>query len=276
MPEHMLTRDTLDATLSSMRRALDQNAAPWRSELSATPYGSDFDFAQPRAKGTVLDQLERTAILLGQLLARTGARRDRAGQFWHRLAGRRARDTMPEPAPDTALASVAAALDGSVDPRERAGAKEIPPGERQRMALHLGALSVTAAKGAATLDPHEIRRIAQRMRRVGDGLARRIDDRIAVATTREDRTELKALRDELKSWLDSCDARLHDLQPLVDELHIRSQALRNEGLVQAGRLSEVAAMTAGAPPAHDGSAFGAALRALAIRARQDITAPLHP
>src|SRR5687767_7898925 len=74
MPEHMLTRDTLDATLSSMRRALDQNAAPWRSELSATPYGSDFDFSQPRAKGTVLDQLERTAILLGQLLARAGAR----------------------------------------------------------------------------------------------------------------------------------------------------------------------------------------------------------
>jgi hypothetical protein len=112
------------------------------------------------------------------------------------------------------------------------------------------------------------------MRQLGDSLARLIEDRTALATTRDDRGALKAARDELKTWLETRDTRMHDLQPLVDELFIRSQALRGAGIAQARRLSEAAALTEN-HTADDASVL-AALRALLLRARQDVAAPLHP
>ena len=79
------------------------------------------------------------------------------------------------------------------------------------------------------------------------------------------------------------------MQTAVDELHIRSNALRNESLMQAKRLAAAAAMarqTAGGAGA--ASSVGAAeqaspeamvlaavLRALLLESRTDVTAPLR-
>ena len=127
------------------------------------------------------------------------------------------------------------------------------------------------------------------MRHIGDATMRLIEDRIASAGTRDEGKRLRALRDDLKTWIEERNARLEQMQAAVDELHIRSNALRNESLMQARRLAAAAAMarqTAGGAGAAstvgaaeqaspEAMVLAAVLRALLLESRTDVTAPLR-
>jgi hypothetical protein len=148
-------------------------------------------------------------------------------------------------------------------------------------------LSSIAARGAASLDPDATRRILSRMRNLGDSTMRLIEDRIVSAGTRDEGKRLRALRDDMKIWIEDRNARLEQIQSAVDELNIRSNALRNECLMQAKRLAAAATMaeqTGGLGSLSSGGigqaspeamVLSALLRALLLESRTDITAPLH-
>ena len=146
-------------------------------------------------------------------------------------------------------------------------------------------LSNVAARGAAGLDPDATRRILSRMRNLGDSTMRLIEDRIASAGTRDEGKRLRALRDDMKIWIEDRNARLEQIQSAVDELNIRSNALRNECLMQAKRLAAASTLTEPTVGSSPSGAIGQAspeamvlsalLRALLLESRTDITAPLH-
>jgi hypothetical protein len=114
---------------------------------------------------------------------------------------------------------------------------------------------------------------------------RLLEDRIASSGTREEGKRLRALRDDFKTWLEERNARLGQMQSAVDELNIRSNALRNECLMQAKRLAAAASLTAQAAgrratdgpeqASADAAVFAAALRALLLEAHTDVTAPVR-
>jgi hypothetical protein len=97
------------------------------------------------------------------------------------------------------------------------------------------------------------------------------------------------LRDDLKTWIEDRNARLEQMQSAVDELQIRSNALRNESMMQAKRLAAAAVLTRQAAPSagaesHLGAAgqaspeavvLSAVLRTLLLESRADVTAPLR-
>ena len=127
------------------------------------------------------------------------------------------------------------------------------------------------------------------MRNLGDATMRLIEDRIGSTGSREEGKQIRALRDDLKTWIEDRNARLEQMQTAVDELTIRSNALRNECLMQAKRLAAAAALARqngrGAGPASSlGAAeqaspeavvLSAALRALLLESHTDVTAPLR-
>jgi hypothetical protein len=126
------------------------------------------------------------------------------------------------------------------------------------------------------------------MRHLGDAAMRLIEDRIASTATRDEGKRLRALRDDLKSWIEERNARLEQMQTAVDELNIRSSALRNECIMQAKRLSAAAALASHSTGGRGSSSLGgieqgspealvlsAVLRALLLESRTDAVAPLR-
>ena len=277
-----LTLNMVHGFLRHMLQSLDSDAEPWQGQLALTPRGADFDLRDTDDGTTVLDKLAMTGDALGEAIARGDSPAD-VGQG--------------------VLPHLAAPLDALAERREAAktDAKQNLLLKRYAPVLHrleddissvgrsMGDLSSVAARGAASLDPDASRRILDRMRHVGDATMRLIEDRIASTGTRDEGKRLRALRDELKTWIEERNARLDEIQTAVDELQIRSNALRNESLMQAKRLAAAAAMTrrtAGGPgaPSPLGAAeqaspeamvLSAVLRALLLESRTDIAAPLR-
>jgi hypothetical protein len=153
----------------------------------------------------------------------------------------------------------------------------------------MGDLSGVVARGAASLDPDATRRVLSRMRQLGDAAMGLIEDRIASAGNREEGKRLRALREDLKAWIEERNARLEQMQAAVDELSIRSNALRNACVMQAKRLAAAAALAdrtaagSGLPSPLSGAeqaspeafVLSATLRALMLESRTDMTAALR-
>jgi hypothetical protein len=153
----------------------------------------------------------------------------------------------------------------------------------------MGDLSGIVARGAASLDPDATSRVLSRMRQLGDAAMRLIEDRIASSGNREEGKRLRALRDDLKAWIEERNERLEQMQAAADELSIRSNALRNECVMQAKRLAAAAALAGrtgdgsglpsplgGAEQASpDAFVLSATLRALLLESRTDVTAALR-
>ena len=277
-----LTLNMVHGFLRHMLQSLDSDAEPWQGQLALTLRGADFDLRDTDDGMTVLDKLAMTGDALGEAIARGDSPAD-VGQG--------------------VLPHLAAPLDALAERREAAktDAKQNLLLKRYAPVLHrleddvssvgrsMGDLSSVAARGAASLDPDASRRILDRMRHVGDATMRLIEDRIASTGTRDEGKRLRALRDELKTWIEERNARLDEMQTAVDELQIRSNALRNESLMQAKRLAAAAAMTrqtaagAGAPSplgaaeqaSPEAMVLSAVLRALLLESRTDIAAPLR-
>jgi hypothetical protein len=233
--------DGFRRALAKIRQMPGGSGEAFGEEL-ADGRGEDFDLSEVRTNAAVLDILERTGVMLGREFAASGAAVN-----------------------DDAVAELKAALRGAI--------KDAPA-----VAHGMRELSYLTAKGAASLEPNAVRRIQERMRHLGDALARQVEDRIAVAATRDDRTQLKALRDEMRAWRAERDASVQAAQPLVDEFTIRIRALRNECLMQADRLARAADLLEDAARDSKSSSDGAsgrALRGFLLRARIDMKAPLH-
>ena len=277
-----LTVNMVHGFLRHILQSLETDAEPWRGQLNCTPRGADFDLRDSDDGTTLLDRLAMTGDALGEAIARGDAPTDVGQGVLPHLA-----------APLAALAERREAA--KTDAKQHVLVKRYAPvlhrleDDVSSVGRSMGDLSGVAARGAASLDPDASRRVLDRMRHLGDATIRLIEDRIASAGTRDEGKRLRALRDDLKTWIEERNARLEQMQAAVDELHIRSNALRNESLMQAKRLAAAAAMarqTAGGPGA--ASSVGAAeqaspeamvlaavLRALLLESRTDVTAPLR-
>lgn len=267
--------------LRHILQSLEADGGPWQRQLACTPRGADFDLRDTGDGTSVLDRLAMGGDALGEALARGDAPAD---------VGQGALPHLAAP-----LATLAAHRETArTDARQQAFLKRYAPvldrleDDVHRIRRGMSDLSVVAARGAASLDPDATRRILGRMRNLGDAAMRLIEDRIASAGTREEGKRLRALRDDLKTWIEDRNARLEQMQAAVDELNIRSNALRNESLMQAKRLDAASGLTgqtaSGAGASSSGGiehafpeamVLSALLRALLLESRTDVAAPLR-
>jgi len=268
--------------LRHILRSLETDAEPWRGQLASTPRGADFDLRDADDGTTVLDKLAMTGDALGEAIARGDAPADVGQGVLPHLA-----------APLAALAERREAA--KTDAKQQLFLKRYAAvlqrldDDVSGIGRGMGDLSTVAARGAASLDPDDSRRLLDRMRHIGDATMRLIEDRIASSGTRDEGKRLRALRDDFKAWIEDRNARLEHMQTAVDELTIRSNALRNESLMQAKRLAAAAALarqtasSAGtlSPSGAAGQAspealvLSAVLRALLLESRADVIAPLR-
>ncbi len=255
---------------------------PWRKQLALTPRGADFDLRDEGDGTTMLDRLAMTGDALGEAIARGDAPADVGQGVLPHLA-----------APLAAIAERREAA--KTDARQQLFLKRYAPvlhrldDDVSGIGRGMGDLSAIAARGAVGLDPDASRRLLDRMRAIGDATMRLIEDRIASNGDRDEGKRLRALRDDLKTWIQERDARLGQMQTAVDELNIRSNALRNESLMQAKRLAAAAAQTrdtgtsagtvspsgAAGQASPEAMVLAAVLRALLLESRTDVTAPLR-
>jgi hypothetical protein len=268
--------------LRHILQAVESDAEPWRKQLALPLRGADFDLRNEGDGTAVLDKLAMTGDALGEAIARGDAPTD-VGQ-----------GVLPH------LAAMVGALAERREAAKSDGKQQVVL-ERYAPILHrldddvsgigrgMADLSAVAARGAASLDPDASRRLLDRMRSIGDATMRLIEDRIVSNGTRDEGKRLRALRDDLKIWIDDRNARLEQMQTAVDELNIRSNALRNESLMQAKRLAAAAALarqsasSTGAVSASgavgqaspEALVLSAVLRALLLEGRADVTAPLR-
>jgi hypothetical protein len=254
----------------------------WQRQLALTPRGADFDLRNTDDGSTVLDKLAMTGDALGEAIARN----DPPGEVGQGVLPHLA-------APVGALAERREAV--KTDAKQNVFLKRYAPvlnrleDDVHSIGRSMGDLSVIAARGAASLDPDATRRVLSRMRQLGDAAMRLIEDRIASAGNREEGKRLRALRDDLKAWIEERNQRLEQMQAAVDELSIRSYALRNECVMQAKRLASAATLAGrtgagtGLPSPLNGAeqaspealVLSATLRALMLESRIDMTAALH-
>ena len=269
--------------LRHILQSLDSDVGKWQRQLACTPRGADFDLRDMGDGTTALDKLAMTGDALGEAIARN----DPPGEV--------GQGVLPH------LAAPIAAMDerreaAKTDAKQNVFRKRYAPvlnrleDDVHSIGRSIGDLSGLAARGAASLDPDATRRILSRMRQFGDAAMRLTEDRIASTGNREEGKRLRALRDDLKTWIEDRNARLDQMQAAVDELNIRSNALRNECMMQAKRLAAASALaghTAGGG-ATTSSALGgveqaspealvlsATLRALLLEGRADVTAALR-
>ena len=142
------------------------------------------------------------------------------------------------------------------------------------VAQGLRSLSDQAAHGAAQLDPNALGRILDRMQNIGDATLRQIEGRIGTTLSREHRSKLQDLRDDMREWLAARDAEREKAQNAVDELNLRVSTLREKFLAEAQALAKAAEITdiaSGHAPLSpfrhatpEASAFSAELRALLV------------
>jgi len=269
--------------LRHILQSLETDAEPWRKQLACTPRGADFDLRGATDGASVLDTLAMTGDALGEALARGDAAAD---------VGQGVLPHLSEPVGALAERREAAKTDAKQHMflKQYASRLQRLEDDVSGVGRSMSDLSGVAARGAASLDPDATRRLLDRMRYLGDATMRLIEDRIVSAGTRDEGKRLRTLRDDLKTWIEDRNARLEQMQIAVDELNIRSNALRNESLMQAKRLAAAATLARqAAGSAGAASPFGAAagqaspeavvlsaaLRALLLESRSDLTAPLR-
>jgi hypothetical protein len=268
--------------LSHILQSVEADAERWQRQIACTPRGADFDLRDMGDGATVLDKLAMTGDALGEAIARNDPAIE-VGQ--------------------SVLPHLAAPFGALVERREvvKSDAKQnvfikryAPVLNRLEDDVHsigrgMGDLSGIVARGAASLDPDATRRIFSRMRQLGDAAMLLVEERIASTGNREEGKRLRALRDDLKSWIEERNARLEQMQAAVDELSIRSYALRNECMMQAKRLAAAAALasrtgtgTASTSPlggaeqaSPEALVISATFRALMLESRTDVTAALR-
>ena len=276
-----LTLNMVHGFMRHILQSLEADAEPWRAQLACTPRGADFDLRDAADGTTLLDTLAMTGDALGEALARGDAPADVGKSVLpHLTTPLDALAARREAARNDAKQQVFLKRYGAVLNRLQDDVSSI--------GRSMGDLSGGAARGAVRLDPDASRRILDRMRNLGDATMRLIEDKIASTGTREEGKRIRALRDDLKTWIEDRNARLEQIQPAVDELNIRSNALRNECLMQAKRLAAAAALArqngraagsasslgAAEQASPEAMVLSAALRALMLECRTDIAAPL--
>jgi hypothetical protein len=272
-----LTPGLLRRTLANICETAQEEIAPWADESKKLPRGLDFDFRGSRT--SVLGTLKKA--LEGLSKCASGSDDTALQQSLTHLAGpvemlkaRRSEPSLPEQ--ERFIEAHGLELD-------RMSA------HCAKAALALRELADLAVRGAAELDPHSVSRIVERKRDLGDATLRRIEDKIAVTRSRKDKKHLQEMRDDMRNWLSNRDARLDSVQPTVEELSLRTDALRRACLVQARRLARAAELTARAGAegnqrelsrrmqvAREALEFSASLRAFLLASRADATAPLAP
>ena len=266
--------------LRHILQSLEADTRRWQRQLACTPRGADFDLRDLGDGATVLDKLAIGGDALGEALARGDAPTEVGQSVLSHLAEPLAalsefRQTARTDAKQQVFLKRYAAVFNRLDDDVQSAGRDMRD------------LSSIAARGAASLDPDATRRILSRMRNLGDSTMRLIEDRIVSAGTRDEGKRLRALRDDMKIWIEDRNTRLEQIQSAVDELNIRSNALRNECLMQAKRLAAAATLAerAGGSGSLSSGGIGQAspeamvlsalLRALLLESRTDITAPLH-
>ena len=267
--------------LRHILKSLEADAQRWQRQLACAPRGADFDLRDMGDGATVLDKLAIGGDALGEALARGDASTEVGQSVLPHLA------QLP-----TALAEYREAA--RTDAKQQVFLKRHAEvftrleDELHGVGRSMRELSSTAARGAASLDPDATRRILSRMRHLGDSTMRLIEDRMLSAGTRDEGKRVRALRDDMKAWIEDRNARLEQMQSAVDELNIRSNALRNASLMQAKRLA-AASMLIEQPAGSAKSSFpggigqaapeamvlAALLRALLLESRNDIIAPVR-
>lgn len=108
-----------------------------------------------------------------------------------------------------------------------------------RIKRGLDQLSEIAAE-ALSLDGGEAQKIMEKKKVLGDRTMRNIDDRLRRAKTPEGREKLEAMKKDLSGWMADRDARVKREQPEVDEMSVRAQVLKTEGMLQSSRLAKAA------------------------------------
>jgi hypothetical protein len=263
--------------LRHILQSLDAESRRWQRQLACTPRGADFDLRDMGDGATKLDKLAIGGDALGEALARGDAPTEVGQSVLAHLA---------EPLAALSEFSQAARTDArqQVFLKRYAAVFERLDDDMQSVGRGMRDLSNIAARGAASLDPDATLRTLSRLRQLGDSTMRLIEDRIVSAETRDEGKRLRALRDDMKIWIEDRNARLEQMQSAADELNIRSNALRNGCLMQAKRLAAAATLTEQASSSFAGGigqtspeamVLSALLRALLLESRTDITAPLH-
>ena len=275
-----LSQGMVHSFLRHILQSLDAEGGPWQQQLASAWRGGDFDLRD--FDGTpVLDQLTMVGDALAEALARGDAAEEVGQSVLPHLAAsvdklQRRKGASNDARYQALLKSHGTVLSRLEDDLSKTGRS-------------IGGLASLAARGAGSLDPDATRRVLDRMHNVGDATLRLIEDRIASSESREEGKRLRTLRDDFKTWIEERDARVAQVQAAVDELNIRSNALRNECLMQAKRLAAAALLIArvsgrrattspqsGADQAlPEAMVVSAGLRALLLEAWMDITAPVR-
>ena len=230
-----LTLNMVHGFLRHILQSLETDAEPWRRQLACTPRGADFDLRDADDGTTRARQTGDDRRRLGRSLARGDAPADVGQGVLPHLA-----------APLGALAErrEAAKTDAKQHMFLKRYASRPPPARRrcvQRRAQHGRSVR---RRGPWCGEPRSrchapSPRSHAPPRRRHHAADRRPDRSTG---TRDEGKRLRALRDDLKTWIEERNARLEQMQAAVDELNIRSNALRNESLMQAKRLAAAAAL----------------------------------
>jgi hypothetical protein len=276
-PVQALTPGLLRRSLAQIREATREAVAPWEEHLAKLPRGLDFDLRGNRAG--VLDRLKKSSESLGKSVANSDDATLRASlsQLAVPLEALKLQRSAP------------AAHDADNFLKEHGDALDRMTAEIASAGHALRQLADLTVSGAAGLDPHSVNRILERRRDLGDATLRRIEDKIATTRSRKDKKRLQDMRDDMRNWLANRDARLESVQPIVDELALRTDVLRKACVVQSRRIARAAELTGrafGAGQSGDGLSrrtqtareameFSACLRALLLAAHVDVTAPLE-
>jgi hypothetical protein len=277
LPVQALTPGLLRRSLAQIREATHEAVARWEEQLAKLPRGLDFDLRGSRAG--VLDRLRKSSESLAKSVSSShdAALQASLSHLAVPLEAFKAHGSAPA-APDA---------DNFIkehgDTLDRMGADIASAGHALRQLADL------AVRGAADLDPHSVNRILERRRDLGDATLRRVEDKIATTRSRKDKKRLQDMRDDMRNWLANRDARLESVQPIVDELALRTDVLRMACVVQSRRLARAAEFTGRASGTRDSRGglsqraqtsreameFSACLRALLLAAHVDMTAPLE-
>ena len=272
-----LTPGLLRRALANIREAASAHLDPWKEQSARAPRGMDFDLRN--SLGGVLAGLKKCSDRLSNSLQGSDEAALQASLSCLSVpleSLRLHRSSPASPEEESFAAAHGLELDRMNDHLANAG-------------LKLRQLADLAVRGAANLDPHAVSRILERKRDVGDATLRRIEDKIAITRSRKDKKRLQEMRDDMRNWLANRDARLEAVQPIVDELGLRTDVLRKACIVQSRRLarasemSERAAGAGGAAPdaarrmqmAREAIEFSASVRAFLLAARVDAMAALE-
>jgi hypothetical protein len=273
-----LTAGLVRRKFAQIRDALREDSSRWGDQLKKLPRGCDFDLRRTGPQASLVDTLKKTGERLAVAVSKPDDAAVPAGfsQLAASAAELRKRGAHAPGAEEDAFV------------RDNAAALHRMGADMAKAANGLKQLAELLAKSAAEFDPQSLNRILERKRDLGDATLRRIEDKIAMTRSRKDKKSLQEMRDEMRNWLMNRDARLENVQPLVDELYLRTAVLRNACLVQSRRLAKAAQMTAGAAGQADAAArlshaqqstrealeFSASLRALLLASHFDVAAPL--